>query len=209
MSFSLKEEIYRKIFHLGILILPASYFFFSKSQILYFLLPISVITVALDYYRHQFPKLKAILHKPFSKIMREKEKKSGLTGVSNMLIAAALLFLFADKVIVIVAFTILAISDSAASLVGKSIKSDPFFEKSALGSFIFAVLSVTILVVGGLVFEQRLFYYLFGLFSVFVVTIIEARPSLFGADDNLTIPLGFAIPMMLFGFIWNHSYQLI
>ena len=203
---SLQEEIKRKLFHILILILPISYSFLTKKQILSLLIPFAVIVVLADFYRHKFIWLNNITNQIFAKIMRPRELEGGLSGLSFTLIAASIVFSFAPKIVALNAFTILAISDSAASILGKRIKSDPFFEKTVVGSIVFAACAVVIVAFYGLLFNEGFLYYIFALAAVFAATIIEARPSLLGADDNLTIPLTFFAVIMLFSIIWNYQY---
>jgi dolichol kinase len=93
-----------------------------------------------------------------------------------------------------------------ASLVGRSIPSDPFFEKSFSGSLTFFISALTILFVCGGFFHVGLWFYFIGLFAVFCVTLLEARPSLFNLDDNFIIPVGFCVIMTFFDLVWNYSY---
>jgi dolichol kinase len=91
--------------------------------------------------------------------------------------------------------------------VGRKIKSAQFFEKSVAGSLAFGISALLILVVCGLFFKQEFVFYSFGILAIFVTTIIEARPSLFGKlDDNFTIPLSFSLVVYLLGIIWDVNY---
>ena len=108
--------------------------------------------------------------------------------------------------IAINAFTILAISDSMASLIGRKIKSGGFFEKSIAGTSAFAISAVLIVIFYGIYFDQKFYYYLFGFAGVFTSAIIEARPSLLKLNDNLTIPLSYSITVGLFEMIWIYHF---
>ena len=123
-----------------------------------------------------------------------------------MAIAAIIVFVVCPKSIAICAFSILAVSDCLASLVGKKVVSKEFFEKSTAGSIAFGVSALIILIICGILNHEIWSYYLFGIFAVFATTIIEARPSFFSVDDNLTIPLVFASIMMFFGMVWGLHY---
>ena len=100
----------------------------------------------------------------------------------------------------------MAISDALASLIGKSIQSKEFFEKSRAGSIAFFVTALIITFVSGTMFDVKLWFYIFGIVTVFFVTLIEARPSLTGVDDNFSIPFGFCAFMTFFDVTLNYSF---
>lgn len=203
-----KHEIQRKLFHiLTIIILPLLYIFLSKKHILMLIFPLSLLIIAADFYRHRIPQIELIFNKAFGHILRETElAKKSWTGASYMAIAAIIVFTICPKAIAICAFSILAVSDCLAALVGKKMTSKEFFEKSVAGSIAFGVSAFIILIICGIFTHQHLGYYLFGAFAVFATTIIEARPSFFSVDDNLTIPLTFTTVMMFFGLVWDLHY---
>lgn len=203
-DISIRQELWRKLNHSAILILPIAYYFISKATLLWFVIPVCSIIILVDYYRHKSEKIAKLFNLVFSKILRDHEKE-GYCGATFFSIAALIIFIFFSKVTAINAFLILAISDSVAAIIGKKIKSQPFFEKSFAGSLAFISSAFLIVLVNGLIFQQGFFYYLFALLAIFVATIIEARPSLFKTDDNLTIPLSYSLVFGAFNFIWITS----
>jgi uncharacterized membrane protein len=60
---SIKDEIYRKIFHLLLLFVPISYYFLGKWKLLAILIPISAIIISLDFYRRKNQKIQSYLEK--------------------------------------------------------------------------------------------------------------------------------------------------
>lgn len=198
------KEIYRKIFHMLLILLPVAYFFYSKKQILFFLLPAAFLVVGLDYLRNKSAFIRQKFSFLFGKIMREAEHNE-LTGASYFMMTACIAVLCFNKIFVITAFTILAISDALAALVGKAIKSQPFFEKSFAGSSAFFLSAMIIILVIAKIFQQNLAFHLFATLAVFATTIVEARPSLFKISDNMTIPLTFCFTMLAFNLIWSFS----
>jgi dolichol kinase len=201
---SLEKELLRKANHVLIAILPISYFFFTKAQILYFLIPIGSSIILLDYYRHKISLIGKIFNRIFSKILRDHEKKQ-LCGASYFSIAALIIFIFLPKIIAINAFLILAISDSLAAIIGKKLQSGPFFEKSIAGSSAFFISAILIIIAIGLIFKETLLYYLFAAMAAFIATIIEARPQLLKMDDNFTIPVSFGLTLMAFNTMWIYN----
>ena len=101
---------------------------------------------------------------------------------------------------------ILVISDALAAIVGRNYPSQPFYEKSVSGSAAFAVSGLIILIACGMIFHVRPWFYIFGLFALFCVTMFESRPSFLEVDDNFTIPIGFGIIMTFFDIVWNYTY---
>jgi dolichol kinase len=206
-QISYQSEIHRKLFHMCLIIAPVLYLFLSKTHFLMIILPICAVVIILDIGRGKYPLIKTIADKFFITIFRTHELDGKLCGVTYVAIAAAITFTFFSKVIALNAFTILAISDALASLIGRKYSNgEKFFEKSVIGSLTFFVSAFLILIIYGISFKEGFAYYLFGFLAVFATTVIEARPSLLKTDDNLTIPLTFSVVMFLFSLIWTYNY---
>ncbi len=203
MSPILLSEIKRKVFHLFILLIPLLFYHYGRKILVLFFV-VSGLVLAIDYSRRKsffIQKYFLIIFKP---LLRESELEgSRLCSASYLAIATCITFTIFKPSIAIIAFFILAISDAFASLVGKSIKSKPFFEKSFYGSLSFAVTATIIAIAGGVFFKANWSYYIFAIFSALAITIIEARPSLFNLDDNLSVPVGFAMLITFFDLMWN------
>jgi dolichol kinase len=203
-----KKEVLRKSFHmLTILILPISYIFLEKRIMLMAVLPISILIITTDHFRHKIAFINKIFYVIFDRVLRESElKESTKTGASYTAMAAILVFLVCPKIITMCAFSILAISDGLATLIGKRLVSKEFFEKSVAGSSAFGISALVILIICGMFTNQEFGFYLFGVFAVFSVTILEARPSFIKINDNFLIPVAFSIIMFISGFVWNINY---
>ena len=201
---NLASESLRKSLHLLLIAVPLTYYFLGKWPTLAILAPVALITVTLDHLRQSKPKLNEFFIKILGPVLRKHEldgKK--LCGASWVAMGAFVNFLLFKEVIAVTAFTILVVSDCLAALVGKAIVSKPFFEKSVAGSAAFAVSGLVVLIICGSIFGARPWFYIFGLFALFCVTMIEARPSLFNIDDNFAIPISFSLVMSFFDIIWN------
>jgi dolichol kinase len=203
-----KHEVTRKLFHiLTIAWLPILYIFLAKKTMLLIIFPIATIIIATDFYRHKIDIVGKVFHSAFGHILREEElEENSWTGATFMALSAVITFSIFPKNIAICAFLILAVSDCLAALVGKKMDSKEFFEKSVAGSIAFGISAFTILIVCGIFANEGIAYYFFGTFAVFATTIIEARPSFFDLDDNLTIPLSFSIIMMFFALVWSLNF---
>jgi dolichol kinase len=136
--------------------------------------------------------------------MRDKEiNQKKLSGMSWVFGGASLNFLMFDQVIAVTGFCILIFADAMAAVVGKSIKSAPFYEKSRAGSLAFFITAVLVILISGLYFDCRLSFYFFAIFIAMFITFTEAYPSFFIVDDNLLIPMTFGICMTLLDFMWH------
>lgn len=200
----IKQEFYRKIFHLFLFLIPFFFIKLGKNEFLTIFIPIAVIVITIDYYRCKFDKLNQITSSFFKLIMRDKEiNQKKLSGMSWVFGGASLNFLMFDKVIAVTGFCILIFADAMAAIVGKSIKSAPFYEKSRAGSLAFFITSVIVIMISGFYFECRLPFYFFAIFIAMFITFTEAYPSFFIVDDNLLIPMTFGICMTLLDFMWH------
>jgi len=203
-EISIKQEFIRKLFHLLILIFPISYFLLGRNNFLFIIFSITILVVFIDYFRYKNEFVKKYFEKIFGIMLREKEKiNNKFCAASYSLVAASSIFLVFDEVIAATSFVILAICDAAASLVGRSIKSKEFFEKSVAGSTAFYLSGIIVILICGNIFSQNLWFYLFSFISLFFALIIEARPSIFDVDDNLSIPATYTITMTFFNMMWN------
>lgn len=203
----MKTEFYRKGLHMLLLAIPLTYYFLGKWQSLLIFAPLTLAVITIDFLRRKSPKVKMIFEKIFGFVLRPHELTGDkLCGASYVGLATCLNFSLFKAEIAITAFLIFVISDTLAALVGKGIPSQPFFEKSRAGSLAFAISALVILIVCGMFFHCGAWFYIFGLFAVFCVTMFEARPSLLNIDDNFTITIGFAFIMTFFDLAWNYSY---
>ena len=203
----MRQEMYRKGLHFLLLLVPLAYIVLGKwvSLIIFAILTTGI--VSLDYMRRTNPKIKEIFAKVFGLVLRPHELAGDkLCGASWVGLAACLNFLIFKEEIAVTGFIIMVISDAAAALVGRNFPSKPFFEKTVSGATAFAVTGFIILVACGLSFHVKFWFYLFGLFALFCVTMFESRPSLLKIDDNFTIPIGFSVIMTFFDIVWNYSY---
>ncbi len=202
---SIKDEIYRKIFHLLLLFVPISYYFLGKWKLLAILIPISAIIISLDFYRRKNQKIQSYFIKIFRPILLEHEiEQDKFCSASYACFALTIMFLLFKSEIAIIGAFILIICDSAAAIIGRNLPSEPFFEKTLYGSAAFFISGIIVLITCGLHYHFKASLYIFGFFSLFVATMIEARPSLLHLDDNFTAPFSFALTLSIFDIIWKN-----
>jgi dolichol kinase len=204
---NLQQEFYRKCLHLLLLIVPMTYSFLGKWQSVKIFAAVTLFVVTFDYLRRKSAAIKKIFSQIFGVVLREHELSGDkLCGASFVGLAACINFSLFKAEIAITGFLILVISDTLAALVGKSIPSKPFFEKSVAGSLAFFISALAILFACGANFHADWWFYCFGIFAVFCVTMFEARPSLLNIDDNFSIPIGFSVILTFFDLAWNYNY---
>ncbi len=206
-QISLKSETYRKLLHVLLIFVPIIYMKIGKWPSVAIFAAIATIVVGLDYSRRNNPAIKTIFSKIFGLVLRPHETAGDkLCGASWVALSACITFLCFIPEVAVTAFAILAISDAAAAIVGRNFPSEPFFEKTKNGSAAFFLSAFVVLVACGIMFHSGFWFYFFGIFSLAVVTLLEARPSMFRIDDNFLIPISFAVTMTIFDVMWNYSY---
>jgi dolichol kinase len=137
--------------------------------------------------------------------MRDHEKnQSKLSGLSYTFLSASLVFALAKPVVAVMSLFILAIADGFASVVGKSIKSRPFYQKTLAGSITFFCLAILVVIVCGGYFNYKSYsFYIYSLFAVIFATAFEARSDLLKLDDNLVVPISFAVVLSFLDILWS------
>lgn len=189
-SINFKGELLRKTIHLFSLSIPIIYSFISKTTALSILVPLTIISVAIDFGRYYIKKLNDIVLKIFGYILREHEndfKKKNLNGASYVLIAATITLWIFPKIFFITAFATLIISDTAAALFGRKFGKHKFLSKSLEGTLAFFISGCIVVF-----FTPKIANvpeeYVIGFVAIAVGAIFE-NISYGWADDNLTIPL--------------------
>ncbi|WP_237697336.1 diacylglycerol/polyprenol kinase family protein [Candidatus Midichloria mitochondrii] len=132
-----------------------------------------------------------------NKIIRPHEITT-LTGASYMAIAMFITLLFFPKFVFIIAFSILAVSDSLAALVGLKFGKIQLLDKTLEGCLAFflsaIVISYAIISIYG-INHMSLFAILL---TCFITACVELFAKKIEVDDNLLIPLIFCISASIF-----------
>jgi len=185
----LRYEVARKAIHLSSLSIPVIYWFISRELALLLLAPLFCGFFVIDLLKNFSSPISAWYHKTFGSMLRTHElqgNKAYLNGATHIVMAALLLVLFFPKIIAVTAFTLVAVSDTLAAIVGKLVGTHRFGKKSLEGSGAFLLSALLIVVaVPGL-------NHAVGVMMALSATITEAfvvRIGDFKIDDNLSIPL--------------------
>ncbi len=182
-------EVIRKAIHLVSLSIPITYYFIPKSTALILVIPLMVAFLTVDIARYYHKPVEEWFYKFFGFLLRKREsdkKKKTLNGATYVLISATICIIFFPKIIMIIGFSILIISDITAALIGRRFGKHKFIAKSLEGSLAFFVSAIVVIALTPKI-EYQFGEYLIGFAAALVGTITEALPA--DIDDNLSIPI--------------------
>lgn len=197
-QLALRYEIARKAIHLSSVSIPILYWFLSRDVALLLLTPLFAGFFVIDLLKNFVPPISRWYHRTFDAMLRShelNEEKFTFNGATYMVLSALLLVLFFPKVIAVTAFAMVAISDTMAAIVGRTLGRHRFGLKSVEGSTAFFVSALAIVAV---VPELPP---VIGIAMAITATIAEAlagQVSRLKIDDNLVIPLSSATVGFLF-----------
>ncbi len=187
-----KQEVFRKAIHFFSLVIPIGYLLVSKVTALYILIPISFVFISVDIARLCCNFVKKLFYNVFSLVVRDHEKHH-LTGSSYLMAGSVVVVMFFPKSNAIFSLLLLAISDSAAALVGKRIGKHKLFNKSFEGTIAFIGSALSI----ALFFSTiPLMHKIVASVSAAVVEVLPLK-----IDDNFTIPVSTCTILWLVSFL--------
>ncbi|MDT3739053.1 MAG: SEC59/DGK1/VTE5 family protein [Candidatus Kapabacteria bacterium] len=204
------QEILRKVVHLVSLCIPVIYIFVSEKFALSVLIPMAVVAVALDLLsRKKDSWANKLVFGFFGGMLRKherKKKKLLLNGASWVLISAVLTVLIFPKVIAVIAFLILIVSDMSAALIGRKWGKTMLGRKSLEGTLAFIVSGFLVVILVGYLFNANIYFYTAGLLGAVIGGLAELYAKQLKLDDNLSIPMGVGITMLAVAKLWNDSF---
>ncbi|MCC6397236.1 MAG: dolichol kinase [Bacteroidetes bacterium] len=193
---SYSSELIRKGIHLCSLSIPVIYYYISKDTALSILIPLTLAFGLTDLARLFLPSFRGLYHRFFGFLLRNRERNTDnrrLNGATYVLLSATLCVWLFPKVIVITAFAILIVSDSAAALIGRRFGRHPFFGKTREGTTAFLVTALLVVLLA-----PKILYlpteYLIGALAALIGTFVELLSGDL-IDDNLSIPLSISLVM--------------
>ncbi len=190
-QISFRSEFYRKLTHLGALVIPGSYYFFklSRTEMLLVMVPVATMMILIDISRLRGWRLWNYFRPLITSMARDHELKGDFTGAGYILTTVCLVVAMFDKPVAIAALAFIMTGDSAAALIGRKFGKHKFGRKSLEGSLAFLVTAlVTACFIPDLPLE-------IGLVGAVVATIVEAVST--KIDDNLSVPLVSGLVMHL------------
>jgi dolichol kinase len=195
---SYSAELIRKSIHLCSLSIPVVYYFISRETALTILLPLALAFGLSDIARLSMPSVGALYNKLFGFLLRRHEvraTKPRLNGATFVLLSALICIWLFPKVIVITAFAILIISDTAAALIGRRFGRHPFRSKTVEGTTAFFVTALLVVVLAPKI-DFLATEYLIGTIAAILGTFVEAVSGDL-IDDNLSVPISISIVMWI------------
>lgn len=198
----LKKELIRKGIHMISLSIPIIYYHIPKDIALIIIIPLTLGSIIIDFLRYYSKTVANIFYKIFGQILRKHEvgSKKTLNGGTYVLISASICIFLFPKILVVMSFSILIISDILAALVGKSIGRIKINGKTLEGSIAFFISAVIVILV-----TPKLTYtpleYLIGIIGALVGTLSELY-SFNLLDDNFAIPVSISSSMWLLYYIF-------
>lgn len=196
------QELLRKSIHMVSLSIPIVYTFVDKETALCILIPLTIIFLTFDILSKFNKTIRQFVYFLFGKMLRQHEtgEKFVLNGASWVLISAVICILVFPKLITVVSFTILIISDLFAALIGRKFGQHKLGKnKSWEGSIAFVVTALIVVIIYGVLFDAPMIYFVAGFFAAIVSAIFEAYSPMLQLDDNLSIPISAGVVLWLFG----------
>lgn len=195
---ALKQEIYRKLIHLSSLWMPLAIGLCgSKPASVLFALALTAVALFEILRRRRHP-LGSFLQRLLTPALREAEISAAprCTGALYMLIGALLVTVLAPPPVAIASLTVLMISDSCSALIGKRWGRHPLAGKSVEGSAAF-LLSALLITACLTPLSAHPLFFAAGCAASVVATLAELYARHLRLDDNLLIPLSYALTQML------------
>lgn len=199
-NIKLNFEIQRKAFHLCSLLFPVIYIFTPKIIMGVALTIITGFTVYLDISRHYNSKIKGLIDKIFGKILRLEEESGyfSLSGASYMAFGLLISCLIFSKGLAIASWFVLIFSDCFAAIVGMKFGSPLFNGKSYIGSASFFISAVLVSIISYFVVGYNTSFFII-IISSFLATLVEFFSEQIKINDNLSIPLTYAMSTFVLG----------
>ena len=197
MSFSLKQELLRKLIHLSSFWIVGLVWFLPRVWSILALSVITAFVLMTEYEAYKNSICARIYRVLFSPVLREKEKGDvfGFSGAPYVLVAALLLVIIMPKAVAMFALSVLLVSDSSAAIVGRAVGRHKLLGKKTFeGTAAFLLTGMIICFLFNWGFELPI-----GI--AFVGVCLGCLGDLFNEkvyiDDNLSIPLLTALPFLM------------
>jgi len=179
----MRQEVYRKLTHLGALVIPCGYYYLglSRATALTIMIPVTVAMIFIDIARLRGWKLWDILKPVISPIVRVHEMKGDFTGAFYILISSTLVIALFPKPVAVASIAFIIVGDTAAALIGRKFGRHKFRTKSLEGSLAFLISAVLV------AWLAPQLPFKIGLIGAVIATVTEAVS--FKIDDNTSVPL--------------------
>lgn len=195
------NEHYRKIIHLSSLWIAILYHFTNFYTMLMTVCISNILMLIFEYlrlgeYKYKEYVLKILYYRYLEPILRPHEKNH-ITGACYMVFAALICIIIVTKEVFILAFSILAISDSMAAIVGKACGKIKLGKKTLEGSITFFITSLIISYAAFYLYNTEIKFLVSAIISCIFTTLAELSAEYLKLDDNIIIPLIFSITFVI------------
>ncbi|MCE2992658.1 MAG: diacylglycerol/polyprenol kinase family protein [Alphaproteobacteria bacterium] len=191
---NLKKEIYRKIFHLTSIWIPIVIGLLSKTHAVMLIGFCLICMLFYEKLKDESPDFMNGLKKVLGWLINFKKSKT-LSSTTYVLTASFLAILFFDKEIAITSISIMILSDSVASIVGRSFGKRIVYDKTMEGSAAFLVTSIVISMFLFFSMYDTQKFIISSLAGSIVATIAELIASKIDVNDNILVTLSTAVTM--------------
>lgn len=194
----LSLESRRKLFHLSSIIIPIIYMFISKMQASIVMLIVTSIVLYLDISRKSIGFFEFIVNRLFTKIMFESEKGRGenLSSMSYFFLGALSTIILFPKGLAICSILILILADTASALIGTNYGEPLDNGKSIIGSITFFIVCFFTGILSYFIIYYSTKFSIILIASI-VTTLAEFYSDKTRFDDNLLIPLTYALSTVI------------
>ena len=194
---SIRHALRRGTFHAVVGSTPAiALFIFPRSAVLAALAVVTAVFLSLEAARLCIPSLKEWSSVWFAPLLRQ-EEKSKLTGSSYLLIGCLITVLAFPQDIASLAILFSSLGDPAATVIGIWKGHTRLWDKSVEGNIACLLVCLLIGTLVATILENPPL--MVAIVGAILATLFQALPS--RLNDNLTIPLGSAIGMMVISIV--------
>ena len=197
-QISMTNEIRRKLIHISSISIPILYWFVTKEEALWVLVPMTLGAIVVEILRRKFAGFETWFRSLFGQLLRPHESSSRpeINGATYVLLSATICIVLFPKIIAITGFSVLIISDTASALYGRRFGKRKFLRKSVEGSSAFFVTAMLVVLAVAQLAGAPWEFIVAGAVASLVATVVEAVSHGGGSvDDNLTIPAAFGAVM--------------
>jgi dolichol kinase len=194
-NLAIREEIYRKLFHLTGIIFPLGILYLGNEIMLMLVIPAFIGSITFEVMRAKVVWFDRLFTSYFGGLMRPYEcapapRPVVFTGASWLLMGAVICCSFFTEIVAAAAFVMLVFGDATAAIVGMHFGRLRFGprRKSVEGSVAFFVVSLIAAPLVGLPIVVVLV-------GALAATLAEAAGTLL--DDNVMVPVAAALAMAL------------
>ena len=129
----------------------------------------------------------------FNRILREQETQDTFrfSGAPYVIAAALMVTILFSDVVAMTALSTMLVGDTAAALIGRKYGKRKINQnrKSVEGSLAFWITAFIILLFFGLLYDQPVWFYMYGILGISAAMFAEIYENKIRIDDNFSIPL--------------------